>query len=50
MAMDRVRRWLPDWNPTLEIGLAVAVGFLAGRSFDGEWPLLGSLVTLLLGG
>jgi hypothetical protein len=41
---------LPDENPTLEIGIAVLAGFLAGHALHGDWPLLERILSLLFGG
>jgi hypothetical protein len=48
--VNRLRRWLPVGNSTLEAGVAALAGFLAGQSFQGEWPAVAKIVELLLGG
>ncbi|MBS1200331.1 MAG: hypothetical protein H6R27_1009 [Proteobacteria bacterium] len=50
MPVNRLRRWLPVGNPTLEVGVAAVVGFLAGQSFQGEWPAIAAILALLTGG
>ena len=34
----------------LETGVAALVGFLAGQSFEGEWPEVAKILALLAGG
>jgi uncharacterized membrane protein YgaE (UPF0421/DUF939 family) len=48
--VNRLRRWLPVGNSTLEAGVAALVGFLAGQSFQDEWPAVAKIVALLFGG
>ncbi|MCU0975399.1 MAG: hypothetical protein MUC71_03690 [Steroidobacteraceae bacterium] len=45
--MNRLLRWLPDGNSTVEAGIAAAVGFLAGRLLQGELPVLGKILAML---
>jgi hypothetical protein len=47
--VDRLRRWLPDGNSTLETSVAALAGFLAGRALHGDWPLLERVFSLLFG-
>jgi hypothetical protein len=46
-AMNRLLRWLPDGNSTVETGIAAAVGFLAGRLLQGDLSVLGQALALL---
>jgi len=48
--VNRLLRHLPLGNPALEVGVAAVVGFLAGQSFQGEWPAAVKALALLLGG
>jgi len=40
--------WL-EWGSTLDAGAAALAGFLAAQALEGEWPLLESLLRLVLG-
>ena len=46
MDVDRLRRWLPHGNSTLEAGAAALAGFPAGQFLRDEWPLLERMIGL----
>lgn len=48
-AMDRLLRWLPDRNSTLESAVVAMAGFLAGQAFRDEWTWVARFLTRLLG-
>jgi hypothetical protein len=50
MRMDRVLRWLPERNATLESAVAAMAGFLAGQVFHGEWTWAAKILARLFGG
>jgi hypothetical protein len=50
IVVNRLLRWMPPGNRTLETGVAALAGFLAGHALQGEWPLLERVIALLFGG
>jgi len=49
MDMNGSGRWWTELDPAFEAGMAALAGFLAGQAMDGEWPLLETLLRLVLG-
>lgn len=49
MDMNGSGRWWTELGSTIEASAAALAGFLAGQAMDGEWPLLWTLLRLVLG-